>query len=240
MLTLTQMKEISTTQNVIFYKPNCPFCFASRVLLDKLVANKIINEYHVYMLGEDFDDTTLTQLIEQSTTWKKSDHEQAPSKPQIFLDGNYVGGNVDFYQSSWNVGEGKPNLPLPKHILEMKYAREALNAWETGQKTGNFSDFKQRLSNEFNVFSHPTVGKVVGENAKQTILDFIEEQEKNTSRIEFSNITFTKLENSFAYQFDVKSVNGNDNFNGFNMIKIVIEDEKIVTFQEYYGIENNK
>jgi glutaredoxin len=112
MLTLQQMQDITKVQNVIFYKPNCPFCVAAQRLLDTLVAANILNEYSVYSLGEDYDNETLAQLA-LSSGWEPDGVQAFPSKPQIFVQAEYIGGNFELYKSRWNVGEGKPNLKNP-------------------------------------------------------------------------------------------------------------------------------
>jgi glutaredoxin len=237
MLTVTQMQEISKSQNVIFYKPGCPFCFASRVLLDKLVDNKKIDTYKVYMLDSDFENETLAEFIQSCTTWRPTENEQFPAKPQIFLKGEYVGGNIDFYQSKWNTGEGMPNLPLTKELLNIKVARGALNAWQTGEKTGNYDEFKSLLSENFELFSHPLLGKFENQEAKDKLLDLIANREQNKNNLEFTNIKFTKLENCFVYEFNSEGTiqNGQQDYKGFNMIKLVLENDKVTAFQEYFG-----
>lgn len=112
MFTLPQMQEIAKTQNVIFFKNNCPFCNASIVLLDTLVEGGHIPSYSVYTLDKDFDNTTLGQLA-LSAGWEPDGIQAFPSKPQIFIDGQYIGGNFELYNSQWNTGESKPNLKNP-------------------------------------------------------------------------------------------------------------------------------
>jgi glutaredoxin len=112
MFTLTQMQEIAKTENVIFYKPFCPFCVAAQKLMEELVKGEILDKYSIYTLGEDFDNETLGQLASEAG-WHPDGVQVYPSKPQIFVKGEYVGGNFEFYKASWNVGENRPNLKNP-------------------------------------------------------------------------------------------------------------------------------
>jgi glutaredoxin len=110
MLSLEQMQEIAKTQNVIFFKKQCPFCDAAIVLLDRLVKDKMLESYSVYILDVDFKNKTLGELA-ISTGWEASGGESYPSKPQIYLNGEYIGGNWELYKSKWNT-KG-PNLKNP-------------------------------------------------------------------------------------------------------------------------------
>jgi glutaredoxin len=112
MLTLKQLQEIAKIENVIFYKPFCPFCVATQKLMEELVKAGILDKYSIYILGEDFDNETLGQLATEAG-WQPDGAQAYPSKPQIFIKGQYIGGNFEFYKSSWNVGEDQPNLRNP-------------------------------------------------------------------------------------------------------------------------------
>jgi glutaredoxin len=109
MLNLAQMQEIAKTQNVIFGKDNCRFCTSSVALMDILVEQKILDSYFYYELNVDFDNETLLQLVLKNG-WQPEDIQSVATKPQIFIQGNYIGGNFDFYKSNWNVGENMPNI----------------------------------------------------------------------------------------------------------------------------------
>ena len=65
-----------TTENIIWSKPNCPFCVQAKELLD---ANNM-----PYTEKEIGNGHTKEQLLEVVPT--------ARSVPQIFLDGKHVGG----------------------------------------------------------------------------------------------------------------------------------------------------
>lgn len=111
MLTSIQLQDIVKTKNVIFFKPFCPYCIAAQFLLDRLVKDQKIQSYQVIMLGNDFDNDTLLELM-QTKDWKPTSRGNYPTKPQIFIEGEYIGGNQEFYHSKWNIGQGMPNLPL--------------------------------------------------------------------------------------------------------------------------------
>jgi glutaredoxin len=112
MLSFTQMQEIAKTQNVAFFKSNCPFCTASQKLIEALLESKILDSFDIYTLGQDFDNETLTDLV-SSSGWQPDGVQSIASKPQIFVQGQYVGGNFEFYKSKWNIEENMPNLKNP-------------------------------------------------------------------------------------------------------------------------------
>jgi glutaredoxin len=112
MLSLIQMQEIAKTQNVAFFKSNCPFCAASQILITTLLESKILDSFEIYMLNTDFDNKTLTDLVINSG-WQPDGVQSIATKPQIFLEGQYIGGNFEFYNSKWNVGENMPGLKNP-------------------------------------------------------------------------------------------------------------------------------
>jgi glutaredoxin len=104
MLTLDQLKDIAKNENVIFYKLGCPFCKAAEELCKELIEEGVIEEYSVYHLGEDFTNQDLTDLVKEFG-WKADGYQEVCTKPQIFMEGQYVGGNREFYLSKWNLGD---------------------------------------------------------------------------------------------------------------------------------------
>ena len=112
MLNKQQMEEISKIKNVIFYKQGCPFCVTAQKLADTLVEQKVLTEYSIYILGQDFDNQSLTELA-LASGWKPDGIQSIVPKPQIFIQGQYIGGNYEFYKSEWNVGKNMPNLKNP-------------------------------------------------------------------------------------------------------------------------------
>ena len=115
MLALEQIKEIAKTKNVIFYKDNCPFCEASEHLMNALVNKSVINKYSIYYLNKDFDNQNLKDLA-LSYDWVPKPFQEFPTKPQIFIDGKYIGGNKEFYLSEFNEAETGPKLQNPMPI----------------------------------------------------------------------------------------------------------------------------
>ena len=103
MLTLDQMRDIAKTQNVIFYKHDCPFCAASDKLFTAMVEKGIVETYNKYYLHEDFTDELLTSLVKEFG-WVGGEFQNNCTKPQVFVRGEYVGGNFEFYKSKWNKG----------------------------------------------------------------------------------------------------------------------------------------
>ncbi len=112
MVTDQELKHIISTQYVILVKPNCPFCSASYRLFDQLVDSKVISEYSIYSVNYDFSNQQLHNLCTQFG-WQPDGDQDFPTKPQIFMKGEYIGGNSEFYRSNWNIGTGKPNLKNP-------------------------------------------------------------------------------------------------------------------------------
>lgn len=109
MLSLQEMQIIAENENVIFYKPGCPFCVAAEKLIKELVELKIISDYKVYFLGIDFDNRNLTDLVKEHG-WKTDAVQEFCTKPQIFFKNEYIGGNFEFYKSRWNLGEKETGL----------------------------------------------------------------------------------------------------------------------------------
>ena len=112
LLTVEQMQEIADNNYVIFFKNGCPFCHASVVLFEALKESGKITDYTKYILDTDFENSELGQLA-RNNGWVADGGQDYPSKPQIFMKGEYIGGNFEFYKSDWNIGEGMPNLKNP-------------------------------------------------------------------------------------------------------------------------------
>jgi glutaredoxin len=99
------MQNIAKTENVIFYKPDCPFCAASDKLFTALVEKGIVDSYSKYYLHTDFDDELLTTLVKDFGWVPSGEFQENCTKPQIFVKGEYIGGNFEFYKSKWNKGD---------------------------------------------------------------------------------------------------------------------------------------
>jgi len=103
---------ISAKSPLAMLKPGCPFCIASKSLIKALADTGIITNFLIVTLGTDFDNETLLE-VSSHFGWQSEGYKNYPSKPQVFIDGEYIGGNSEFYQSKWNVGAGMPKLQNP-------------------------------------------------------------------------------------------------------------------------------
>lgn len=81
------------------------------------------------------------------------------------------------------------------------------------------------------------VGKFEGGEALVQINKLILEREHNSNNLEFSNIKFTLLENTFVYDFDSNRTVTREKlpYSGFNMIKIAVDNNRVIGFQEFLG-----
>lgn len=98
------IQKILTEKNILFYKPGCPYCEASQRLMEALIESEIIQEYSVYYVhpSGDLTNDVLKETVSE-LGWSGSQRNY-PTKPQVFVHGEYVGGNDDFYNSKWNIG----------------------------------------------------------------------------------------------------------------------------------------
>ncbi|MEM1312487.1 MAG: glutaredoxin [Patescibacteria group bacterium] len=112
MKTLDQLRTIAKEENTIFYKTGCPFCAASEKLFNKLQENGIINSFNIYYLYQDFNDEQLTELVTEYGWESTSQYQLNCTKPQIFIKGDYVGGNFELHKSKWNIGDTGSGLLL--------------------------------------------------------------------------------------------------------------------------------
>lgn len=121
---LEEMKIIAKNENVIFYKPGCPFCVAAENLFKKLVELSIIPYYKICLIDSFSNNQDLTTLVKEYG-WKPEGYQEVCTKPQIFINGEYIGGNRELYLSKWNLGEegtGKiRNIEAPKVSNPMKF-----------------------------------------------------------------------------------------------------------------------
>jgi glutaredoxin len=110
MLNLQDLQKLSTSDNLLLYKPGCPFCKATEELFEKLIELGIVSGFTVKYLGDDFDNETLLELV-SGYGWEPKSEGQFPSKPQIFINqggkSEHFAGNDKFYQSRWNLGDNE-------------------------------------------------------------------------------------------------------------------------------------
>lgn len=118
-------------------------------------------------------------------------------------------------------------------------AEKAFAAWQYGELTGNYTNFKTLLADDFNVFSHPSPDRGVyyGERARTALLKLIEGRAMAPNQLIFSNAQFLVGSKSVAVQFDSEGsfVNRKYSYKGYNVIVFEIEKEKISGFREYFG-----
>lgn len=120
----------------------------------------------------------------------------------------------------------------------MKIAKQAFAAWEKGENSGDYSDFKAMLSPNFAIYSHPlqpSRGVYRGKEALLKMNELIEEREKAPNNLKFSNVLVTSGDNTFVFQFDSEGKVGSYDYKGWNAISLTIENGKITGFREYFG-----
>jgi hypothetical protein len=118
-------------------------------------------------------------------------------------------------------------------------AQKAFTAWEKGESTGNYADFKAALSPDFNLFSHPVQparGVYSGSKAKELMTQLIDQRTQNPNQLKFANVRQYPSQNSFMFEFDSEGKVSGYPYKGWNVIQISIgADNKVVGFREYLG-----
>jgi hypothetical protein len=119
----------------------------------------------------------------------------------------------------------------------MQNAKQIFNAWQIGEKTGNYDKFKSFLSSAFILFSHPLLGKFENEEALNKIKNLVAEREKLNNNLSFSEVIVLTNLNQVSFQFSSKGMvqGGAFNYEGFNIISIHFENNLFTGFQEYFG-----
>lgn len=111
------MRAMVADSNVMFFKSGCPFCEAAETLAKELVSREIISSYKVLLLDQDFSNQDLTDLVREFG-WEPLYNQEFCTKPQIFILGQYIGGNREFYQSRWNTGDQEGMVYLPQVVVD--------------------------------------------------------------------------------------------------------------------------
>jgi hypothetical protein len=115
-------------------------------------------------------------------------------------------------------------------------AEAAISAWGKGENSGNYTEFKALLSDKFDTFSHPLMGKFTGNEAIQKINGLIADREKVSNNLTFSDIKISTSNTSASVQFNSKGiVQGKFPYESFNIIVLHFQENKISGFQEYFG-----
>jgi hypothetical protein len=118
-------------------------------------------------------------------------------------------------------------------------AQRAFMAWEKGESTGNYADFKAAMSPDFNLFSHPVQparGVYAGSKAKELMMQLLDQRTKTPNQLKFANVRQHQSQNSFIFEFDSEGKVSGHLYKGWNAIQISIgADNKVLSFREYLG-----
>ncbi len=116
-------------------------------------------------------------------------------------------------------------------------AQRAIKAWEKGESSGDYSDFKSLLSTDFDLFSHPLMGVFSGREARAKMEGMIAEREKLPNALTFSQIVITTAEDYAMIAFNSQGtvMGGKYPYQGYNVIGFKITGEQISGFREYFG-----
>jgi ketosteroid isomerase-like protein len=118
-------------------------------------------------------------------------------------------------------------------------AESAFRAWEKGENTGNYAEFRALLSPQFDVFSHPVQparGVFRGAQAREMMNSLIAQRTQTPNQLKFANVHVHQAQNSFLFEFDSEGKVSGYPYKGWNAIQISIgSDNKITRFREYLG-----
>jgi hypothetical protein len=118
-------------------------------------------------------------------------------------------------------------------------AYDAYQAWQTGELTGNYTEFRALLSEGFNLFSHPSAvrGVYKEKDAVEKMTNLIKSREQVPNNLTFSNPIFMMGNNQVAVQFNSEGtvMNGQFPYKGYNIIVFYFKENKISGFREYFG-----
>lgn len=104
MLTVDQLRTLSKEHYTLFFKYGCKYSKAAMELLNKLKETGVIEDYELNILGEDYDEKSVTLLCgDYGVT--PTGYNTKVSIPQIIMKGEFIGGNDKFYGSRWNLGD---------------------------------------------------------------------------------------------------------------------------------------
>lgn len=116
-------------------------------------------------------------------------------------------------------------------------AEKAFAAWQEGEKTGNYTNFKVFLQSDFKEFSHPLLGSYTGEAARIKFLELIAQREITKNQLDFTDVKVISNENHFVFAFNSSgSVAGGYKYQGFNAVLLTVEKHKLTGFREYFGL----
>ncbi len=97
MSSLTELEQlVEQNQNILFIKVGCPYCARALSHADYLVEQGVITSYATRTVGQDFENPELAELVNKNGGELIS--SDRASKPQVFMQGKYIGDSQDFSQ----------------------------------------------------------------------------------------------------------------------------------------------
>ena len=115
-------------------------------------------------------------------------------------------------------------------------AQQAFEGWHVGENTGDYTAFKQLLTEEFDIFDHPLAGRFRGSKAREQINKMIAGREQTPNELRFSEVQITPSGKQFYFLFKSEGpVLGKFYFDGYNIIVLSVEEGKLTGFREYLG-----
>ncbi len=125
------------------------------------------------------------------------------------------------------------------HKANYRTARAGFAAWEKGESGQGYQDFEALLSSDFRTYSHPlqpSRGVFRGAEALTKMRELVSSRQKNPNALKFTLDHQTCGKNACAFAFTSKgTVAGGYPYEGWNVILLEIEKDKIVGFREYLG-----
>lgn len=110
-------------------------------------------------------------------------------------------------------------------------------AWQTGEKTGDYVQMKEFITEGFIAFSHPLLGRHDGHSARETFLKLMDDRTLSPNELSFRNLRVTAQNNQIIFQFDSAGtvMNQAQPYDGFNLIALTFEAGVLTGFEEYFG-----
>lgn len=110
-------KALANQENILFVKESCAFCSTTKKLASKLEETKILKPFEIFTLDIDFSLVELKNLL-KNYGWKPTDSSDLVSLPQIYIQGEYIGGNNDFYKSKYNEGDENNQIEVDGKLIK--------------------------------------------------------------------------------------------------------------------------
>ena len=118
-------------------------------------------------------------------------------------------------------------------------AQRVFEAWQQGEKTGDYATFKTFLGPKFRQFSHPLSGQHAGAAGLARLRALVAEREKTPNHLTFSQVERTGSAALFTFHFNsAGTVAGGMAYEGYNAISLRIENGHLTGFREYFGYVN--